>query len=251
MAYDIKCTFFTDDENQKIISKGIIDDLKIINSQKYSISFDDVKSTTDNIKINNKEICGAYSTEYSFSVPSDLVIEYNKIKWSVKDCLEHFGSEYKGDVTESTKYLIDKQDLIDLLYTYKVDYTMEDLINGTMKDIEIWEIKYNKENGYIYDQNSFIQGALYYYGKIKEEDEKIHNLQNIVNGVEYYKLDMNQKANVTEDLQCAIESKEIFESCYLACNKMVQLFEYLEREEFIDKDEHHRDYKVYCYISAV
>ena len=54
MAYDIKCTFFTDDENQKIISKGIIDDLKIINSQKYSISFDDVKSTTDNIKINNK-----------------------------------------------------------------------------------------------------------------------------------------------------------------------------------------------------
>ena len=203
--------------------------------------------------INNKEICGAYSTEYSFSVPSDLVIEYDKIKWSVKDCLGHFGSEYKEDDTESTKYVIneDKQDLIDLLHTYKVDYAIEDLISGTMKDIEIWEMKYDKENGYVYDQNSFIKGALYYYGKMEEEDKEIHNLQNIINSVEYYKLDMNQKANVTEDLQGANEAKEYFESCYLACRKMVYLFEYLEREEFIDNDEHCRNCKVYCYISAV
>lgn len=150
MSYNIKCTFFIDKNgNQEIISKGIIDDLKIINSQRYSISFDDVNPTTDNIKLNNDEI---------------------------------------------------------------------------------WRIQYNKENGYIFDQNSFIQGALYYNGKIEEERKAIINLQNIINSTEYYRLNLNQRENVTEDLQGSNEAKEIFESCYLACRKMIDLFEYFEHE---------------------
>ena len=254
MSYNIKCTFFIDKNgNQEIISKGIIDNLKIINNQNYSISFNDVNPTTDGIVINNDSICGTYTTEYSFSVPSDLIIEYDKIRWSVKDCLNKFGTEYKDSTTESTKYLVtnDKQDLIDLLKKYKVDYTMEDLISGTIKDIEIWEIQYNKENGYIYDQNSFIQGALYYNDKVEEERKRINNLQNIINGVEYYKLDLNQRENVTEDLQGFNEAKEVFESCYLACRKMIDLFEYFGHEEIIDDNWDDRSSKVYCYISAV
>ena len=54
MSYNIKCTFFTDKNgNQEIISKGVIDDLKIINNQKYSISFENVNPITDNIRIND------------------------------------------------------------------------------------------------------------------------------------------------------------------------------------------------------
>lgn len=254
MSYSIKCTFFIDKNgNQEIISKGIINGLKIINNQRYSISFENVNPTTDNIKLNNNEICGNYSKEYSFSVPSDLIIEYDKIRWSVKDCLNKFGTEYKDSTTESTKYLIsnDKQDLIDLLKKHKVDYTMEDLISGTTKDIEIWEIQYNKENGYIYDQNSFIRGALYYNGKIEEERKAIINLQNIINSAEYYKLDLNQRENVTEDLQSSNEAKEVFESCYLVCRKIIDLFEYFGHEEIIDDNWDYRSSKVYCYISAL
>ena len=254
MGYSIKCTFFTDKNgNQEIISKGIIDDLKIINGQKYSISFDDVNPTSDNIKLNNDEICGAYSTEYSFSIPNDLVLEYDNVKLSVKDFLNKFGTEYKDNDTESIKYVItnDKQDLIDLLKKYKIDYTMEDLISGTKDDIEIWEFQYNKEYGYIFDQNSFIQGALYYNSKIEEERKAIINLQNIINSAEYYKLDLNQRENVTEDLQGSNEAKEVFESCYLACRKMIDLFEYFEHEEIIDDNWNDRNSKVYCYISAI
>ena len=254
MSYNIKCTFFTDKNgNQEIISKGVIDDLKIINNQKYSISFENVNPITDNIRINDDEICGAYSTEYSFSIPNDLVLEYDNVKLSVKDFLNKFGTEYKDSDTESIKYVItnDRRDLIDLLHTYKIDYTMEDLISGTKNDIEIWEIQYNKENGYIYDQNSFIQGALYYNGKIEEERKAIINLQNIINSAEYYKLDLNQRENVTEDLQGSNEAKEVFESCYLACRKMIDLFEYFGHEEIIDDNWNDRNSKVYCYISAV
>ena len=257
MSYSIKCTFFTDKNgNQEIISKGIIDDLKIINGQKYSISFDDVNPTSDNIKLNNDEICGSYYKEYSFSVPNNVTIEYDKIKWSIKDCLDKFGIKYKDSTTESTKYILsnDKQDLIDLLKNQTIEYTVEDLLKGTIKNdeiIEIWEVQYNKENGYIYDQNSFIQGALYYYGKVEEERKKINNIQNIINSAEYYKLDLNGRENVTEDLQCSTESMEIFESAYLTCRKMINLFEYFEREEIIDNDWNDRNCKVYCYISAI
>lgn len=254
MSYSIKCTFFTDKNgNQEIISKGIIDNLKIINNQRYSISFENVNPTTDEITINNDTICGEYTTEYSFSVPRDLIIEYDKIRQSVKDCLDKFGTKYKDSTAESTKYLVtnDKQDLIDLLKKHKVDYAIEDLISGTIKDIEIWEIQYDKENGYIYDQNSFIQGALYYNNKIEEERKAIINLQNIINSSEYYKLDLNQRENVTEDLQGSNEAKEVFESCYLACRKMIDLFEYFEHEEIIDNNGNDRNSKIYCYISAV
>lgn len=257
MSYNIKCTFFIDKNgNQEIISKGIIDDLKIINSQRYSISFDDVNPTTDDVKINNNEICGHYCKEYSFSLPSDLIIEYDKIRWSVKDCLNKFGTEYKDSTTESTKYLLtnDKQDLIDLLKNQIIEYTVEDVLKGTIKNneiIEIWRIQYNKENGYIFDQNSFIQGALYYNGKIEEERKAIINLQNIINSTEYYKLNLNQRENVTEDLQGSNEAKEVFESCYLVCRKMIDLFEYFGHEEIIDDNWNDRNCKVYCYISAI
>ena len=253
MGYSIKCTFFTDKNgNQEIISKGIIDNLKIINSRSYSISFENVNPITDEIAINNDTICG----EYSFSVPSDSIIEYNKIKWSVKDCLDKFGTKYKDSTTEFTKYLVtnDKQDLIDLLKNQIIEYTMEDVLKGTIKNneiIEIWEIRCNKENGYIYDQNSFIRGALYYNDKVEEERKRINNLQNIINSTEYYKLDLNQRENVTEDLECAIESMDVFESSYLACRKMIDLFEYFGHEEIIDNNWDDRNCKVYCYISAI
>ena len=85
MSYNIKCTFFTDENgNQEIVSKGIINNLKIINSQKYSISFDDVNTTTDDIKLSNTEIYGHYYKEYSYSVPSDIIIEFNG--------LQHYGA---------------------------------------------------------------------------------------------------------------------------------------------------------------
>ena len=253
MGYSIKCTFFTDKNgNQEIISKGIIDNLKIINSRSYSISFENVNPITDEIAINNDTICG----EYSFSVPSDLIIEYDKIRWSVKDCLDKFGTKYKDSTTEFTKYLVtnDKQDLIDLLKNQIIEYTMEDVLKGTIKNneiIEIWEIRCNKENGYIYDQNSFIRGALYYNDKVEEERKRINNLQNIINSTEYYKLDLNQRENVTEDLECAIESMDVFESSYLACRKMIDLFEYFGHEEIIDNNWDDRNCKVYCYISAI
>ena len=251
MSYNIKCTFFIDKNgNQEIISKGIIDGLKIINNQTYSISFENVNLTTDDVKINNNEICGSYCKEYSFSVPSDIVIEYDKIKWSIKDCLEKFAIKYNDD-TKFSKYIIYREDLINLLEKYKIDYTVEDLISKTTNYIEIWKNEFCKENGYIYDQNSFIQGALYYNGKIEEERKRINNLQNIINSAEYYKLDFNQKENVTEDLECAIESMDIFESSYLACRKMIDLFEYFGHEEIIDNDWNDRNCKVYCYISAI
>ena len=79
----------------------------------------------------------------------------------------------------------------------------------------------------------------------------MQNHQKIINSAEYYKLELNQKENVTEDLQCAIESKEIFESCYLICHKMINLFEYFEHDEIIDGDLSHRNCKIYCYISAI
>ena len=170
--------------------------------------------------------------------------------------MDKFGIKYKDSTTESTKYILsnDKQDLIDLLKNQTIEYTVEDLLKGTIKNdeiIEIWEVQYNKENGYIYDQNSFIQGALYYYGKVEEERKKINNIQNIINSAEYYKLDLNGRENVTEDLQCSTESMEIFESAYLTCRKMINLFEYFEREEIIDNDWNDRNCKVYCYISAI
>lgn len=251
MSYNIKCTFFIDKNgNQEIISKGIIDDLDIINSRRYSISFDDVNPTTDDIKIYNNEICGHYSKEYSFSVPSDIVIEYNKIKCSIKDCLEQFALKYNDD-TKFSKYIIYREDLINLVEKYKIDYTIEDLISKNANDIEIWKTEFYKENGYIYDQNSFIQGALYYNGKIEEERKAIINLQNIINSTEYYKLNLNQRENVTEDLQGSNEAKEVFESCYLVCRKMIDLFEYFEHEEIIDDNWNDRNCKVYCYISAI
>ena len=170
--------------------------------------------------------------------------------------MNKFGTEYKDSTTESIKYIIndDKQDLIDLLKNQIIEYTVEDVLKGTIKNneiIEIWEIRYNKENGYIYDQNSFIRGALYYNGKVEEERKRINNLQNIINSTEYYKLDLNQRENVTEDLECAIESMDIFESSYLACRKMIDLFEYFGHEEIIDNNLDDRNCKVYCYISAI
>ena len=249
MSYSIKCTFFTN-ENQEIISKGIIDGLKIINNQRYSISFENVNPTTDDVKISNNEICGYYCKEYSFSVPSDIIIEYDKIKWSIKDCLEKFAIKYNDD-TEFSKYIIYREDLINLVEKYKIDYTIENLISKNTNYIEIWKYEYHKENGYIYDQNSFIQGALYYNGKIEEETKRIHNLQNIINGTEYYTLNLAQRTDITNDLETAYESKEIFESCYLICRKMIDLFEYFEHEEIIDDNLSDRNSKVYCYISAV
>ena len=254
MSYDIKCTFFTNENgNQKIISKSIINDLKIINTQRYSISFQDINSTNDDIKINNNDICGNYSTEYYFSVPSDLIIEYNKIKLSIQNCLEKYAIKYNSNENESIKYIInnDKQDLIDLLKKHQINYKVNNPIDDNTKNIELYQIQYNEENGYIYDQNSFIQGALYYNNKIEEERKKIDNFQKIINSTEYYKLDLAQRENVTEDLECADELKDLFESCYLVCRKMINLFEYFGREEIIDDNWNDRNCKIYCYISAI
>ena len=63
-------------------------------------------------------------------------------------------------------------------------------------------------------------------------------------------MNFNQRENVTEDLQYNIESKEIFESCYFACRKMINLFEYFEND-IRDNDWNYITHKVYCYISAV
>ena len=250
MSYNIKCTFFTDENgNQEIVSKGIINNLKIINSQKYSISFDDVNTTTDDIKLSNTEIYGHYYKEYSYSVPSDIIIEFNGTKLSIIDCLEKFAIKYNDD-TKSNKFIIYREDLINLVEKYKIDYTAEDLINKTTNNIEIWKNEFYKENGYIYDQNSFIGGALYYYSKVEEERKKINDIQNIINGIEYYKLNLHQKENVMEDLQCATECMEVFETCYLSCRKMIDLFEYFGYDELND-DRNDRNSKIYCYISAV
>lgn len=161
MGYNIKCVFvYKKNGNDEIVSCGIINDLKILNSQKYEISFSDIKETTDNVKFNNMD------------------------------------------------------------------------------------------KSLIYDQNSFIQGALYYYGKMEEERKFITKLDTIINSIEYYKLTLEQKTNITEDLVCANDSLEIFELAYLSCRKMIDLFEYFEHNEIINELDN-RNNKIYCCISAV
>ena len=59
-------------------------------------------------------------------------------------------------------------------------------------------------------------------------------------------INLHQKENVMEDLQCATECMEIFETCYLSCRKMIDLFEYFGNDELNDRNS-----KIYCYISAV
>ena len=143
--------------------------------------------------------------------------------------------------------------MIDLLKDYETEYSMEDIINKSIdNDIAIYEVIYNEENnGYVYDQNSFIQGALYYYGKMENERKNIIKINNTIDSAEYYKFDLHQRENITEDLQSATESLEIFETSYLACTKMINLFEYFGREELTNGKLNDVNNKLYCYISAV
>jgi len=100
------------------------------------------------------------------------------------------------------------------------------------------KLKVDFKDESLFDQNSFIQGALFYYNKMEEERKYLNDI----------KSNLNQKG-ITADLQRANESLEIFEISYLACRKMIDLIEYFNHNEIIDGDN--RNSKVYCYISAI
>lgn len=240
MGYDLKCKFFYIDSKTKkpvLVSKGYVNQLKKLGNIRYSASLDNVNECYDFLDLEkNNEIYGYYTYEY--------VAKFPIVKFEVMDRLYDTKSfcEFSGFVYNDG-YCFNDELFIETLKEKTKDYE----IKG--ETISVYHKKYCNENGYLYDENSFITAQEYFNKKIEETFINIYKLKELQNTIEYFKLNDEQKEHIEETYLNYEEMMDEYKYQKSACDKMVNLLDYFKNDAVIN-DSVYRSEKLYVYISC-
>lgn len=222
MSYSLM-GYFVIPKKKKVVLKGNLDFLKVLNARRYSSEFEDIYATGESSINDYPEISEQYYKKFVGAYSKDILKDEN---------FTSVAKEFKSDQEQGILYMLDpdvfdniRDDISKYIRTYPFKDGEEDLINVFTK------VKDNV-NGAWYKLSDFLNAL----EKVKADYEKYKDTTKKLESIKYTKdwFDMSSDAkdNYYEDLKWAEEDLETEEAKLDSLTKIINIMSFLDSETF-------------------